>query len=239
MLYACSSKSEKPSQLRIGQFIFTEQHIQVNFNQDDSLILKKTLNYGELTTYEKLNSGSYQVDVLLNNKVLLQKKIGIGKDGIYTLILNGIPKKDQKTNEKTTNMKLHEIVEGEEAIYPNGNLPQMRILNDEFEAGKNEGKIRWIHLAAGMEEVSAVAKMINSESTDLSALTYPKMGKDYSVNPKIYEVIWKLKGSEVEVSRLKLDVKSNYLYTCFLIGKKGNYLDSLKVVVGETPKKGF
>ncbi|HKJ48342.1 MAG TPA: hypothetical protein VJ973_04600 [Christiangramia sp.] len=238
VLIGCESNPEKPSQVRIGQFLFSDEPIDLTFKNKDDEVLNKTLNYGDLTSYENLKSGIYDVEISLKDQVLLKKKIGIGTDGIYTLILNGFPKENQKVNEKTGKMRLHEIVEGEEAIYPNGNLPQMRILNDEFECGKDEAKIRWIHLAAGVEEVNATVKT-NSKSTDLSSLTYPKLSKDFSISPEKNEVLWQLKGSAVEVSELDMNTKSNYLYTCFLIGKKGNYIDHLKVVVGETPKKGF
>ncbi|MCG9971425.1 DUF4397 domain-containing protein [Christiangramia crocea] len=239
IIFGCSSNTQKPSHLRIGQFLFAKESVELKFKKKDKIILSKNLNYGDLTEYETISSGIYEVEVIYNENLVLKKKIGIGTDGIYTLVMNGFPQQDQKKNQKTTKMKLHEIVEGEEAIYPNGNLPQMRILNDEFECGKNEAKIRWIHLAAGVEKVNATAETKDSKSTDLSSLTYPRITKNFTVSPKPQILVWKLKGDKVEVSTKELNIKPDYLYTFFLIGNEEKYIDSLKVVVGETPKKEF
>lgn len=239
IIFGCSSNTKKPSQLRIGQFLFSKQPVELKFKKKDKIILEKKLSYGELTEYEALRSGIYDIEVNYNENLVLKKKIGIGTKGVYTLIINGFPQQGQEWNQKTMNMKLHEIVEGEEAIYPNGNLPQMRILNDEFECGKNEAKIRWIHLAAGVEKVNATAKTKDSKSTELSSLTYPRITKNFAVSPQPQHLVWKLKGGKVEVSNKELNIKPGYLYTCFLIGNEERYLDNLKVVVGETPKKEF
>ena len=239
LLSGCTSTSKKPSQLRIGQFLFTKDSVEVSFKKHGELISKHNLSYGDLTNYSEIESAVYDVEVSLNNALLLKKKMGIGTGGVYTLIINGIPQKDMKTNQKTNNMKLHEIVEGEEAIYANGNLPQMRILNDEFECGKKESKIRWVHLSPGVEEISAKAYSEKSKTTSLSALTYPKISKDFAVNLHQQEVKWELKGSKVQVSKRSIPIEDQYLYTCFLLPDEGKYLDSLKVVIGETRKKGF
>ncbi|MUP43369.1 DUF4397 domain-containing protein [Christiangramia aestuarii] len=235
----CKSSSEKTSKLRIGQFLFSESPVEVSFSKKAESISNKSLEYGKLTDYENFEPGTYSVEIKNSGKLLLKKKIGIGTDGRYTLIINGIPKENQKTNEKTANMKLHEIVEGEEAIYANGNLPQMRVINDEFEVGKEEAKIRWVHLAAGITEISGETKANAEEAKSLSKLTYPKISKNFAVALKEQEVTWKLKGGKVAVATEKINPKPRYLYTCFIIGNKNKYLDSLKVVVGETPKKGF
>ena len=238
-LAGCSSSSKKPSELRIGQFLFSEDPVEISFSSKNDKGIRKTMKYGELNNYEKLEPGTYSAEVRVSGKLLLKKKIGIGSGGRYTLIVNGIPKENQKTNEKTSNMKLHEIVEGEEAIYANGNLPQMRIINDEFEVGKDEAKIRWIHLAPGVGELSAETKPIGEKAKSLSKLTYPKITKNFAVPVKSQESTWKLMGKKIAVAKKEITPESRYLYTFFIIANKGNYIDSLKVVVGETPKKEF
>ncbi|MDX1761289.1 MAG: hypothetical protein R3218_03965, partial [Christiangramia sp.] len=184
LLLGCSSSSKKDSKIRIGQFLFSEDPVEISFIKKAENKNRKTLKYGELTNYEDLAPGTYTIEVRSSEDLLLKKEIGIGIDGRYTLIINGIQKENQETNQKTTKMRLHEIVEGEEAIYANGNLPQLRILNDEFEVGKNEAKIRWIHLAPGVEAITAETKPKGNKTKSLSKLTYPKISKNFSIKLK-------------------------------------------------------
>ena len=238
LLFSCNSSKEKPSKLRIGQFMFTDLPVEITFTKKGKSSLQQQMKYTELSDYQSINSGTYTVEVKAENKLLLKKKIGIGNNGVYTLMLYGILQENPTTNEKTTKTKLHEIVEGEEATMPNGNLPQLKVLNDEFECGKEEAKIRWVHLSAGVEEISAEATS-NEKRVSLSALTYPKVSKTKALSPIQYTVNWKLKGSKVNVAEEQLTIESQQLYTCFILGIEGKYIDSLKVVTGETPKKKF
>lgn len=238
LLFSCHSSQQKPSKLRIGQFMFTDGPVKIIFIKDGESTLQQQLKYTELTDYQSINSGTYTVEVKAENQLLLKKKVGIGNSGVYTLMLYGILQENPTTNEKTSKTKLHEIVEGEEATMPNGNLPQFKILNDEFECGKDEAKIRWVHFAAGVEEISAVATS-DKKTVSLSSLTYPKVSKTKALLPLQQKVNWKLKGSKVNVAQEQLAIQSQKLYTCFIMGIEGKYIDSLKVVTGETPKKKF
>ena len=238
LLFSCHSSPQKPSKLRIGQFIFTDRPVEIIFTKKGESSLQQQLKYTELTNYEPINSGTYTVEIKVENHLLLKKKVGIGNNGIYTLMLYGILQEKPTTNEKTSKTKLHEIVEGEEATMPNGNLPQFKILNDEFECGKDEAKIRWVHVAAGVEEISAVATS-DKKTVSLSSLTYPKVSKTKALLPHQQKVNWTLKGSKVKVAQQQLAIQSQRLYTFFIMGIEGKYIDSLKVVTGETPKKKF
>ncbi|MBW2961560.1 DUF4397 domain-containing protein [Mesonia aestuariivivens] len=238
LITSCVSTNKKPAQLRIGQFLFTEKPIEIDFKKDNQSVVQQQMKYTELSTYKKLPSGTYTIEVKLENKLLLQKKVGIGTNGIYTLILYGIPQEHPQTNEQTTTTKLHEIVEGEENNTSNGNLPQLKILNDEFECAPDEAKIRWIHLAAGVEEISAEATS-TEKTVSLSSLTYPKITNTKALAPLQQKINWKLKGSKVKVAEKQLSIKPQLLYTAFILGIEGKYIDSLKVVTGETPKKKF
>lgn len=238
LLFSCHSSEEKPSKLRIGQFMFTDLPVEITFTKKGKPSLQQQMKYTELSDYQPINSGTYTVEVKAENQLLLKKKIGIGTSGVYTLMLYGILQENPTTNEKTTKTKLHEIVEGEEATTPNGNLPQLKVLNDEFECGKDEAKIRWVHLAAGVEEISAEA--ISAEKTvPLSSLTYPKLSQTKALSTIQYSVNWNLKGSKVNVAQEQLTIEPQKLYTCFVVGIEGKYIDSLKVVTGETAKKKF
>ncbi|MCL6217089.1 DUF4397 domain-containing protein [Zunongwangia pacifica] len=240
LLYSCNSSQKKPSKLRIGQFLFTDEPAEISFIRDGKSSLKQQMHYTELSDYQNLASGTYTVEVRSKNQLLLKKKVGIGTSGVYTLMVYGIMQENPKTNEKTEKTRLHEIVEGEEATMPNGNLPQLKILNDEFECGKNEAKIRWVHLAAGVEEISAeVFSNQETISKKLPSLTYPKMAKTKALSPLQQILNWKLKGSKVKVAEEQLSIQPQKLYTCFVLGIEGKYIDSLKVVTGETPKKKF
>ncbi|VVU98814.1 MULTISPECIES: DUF4397 domain-containing protein [Mesonia] len=240
LLFSCHSSEEKPSKLRIGQFMFTDLPVEITFTKKGKPSLQQQMKYTELSDYQPINSGTYTVEVKAENQLLLKKKIGIGTSGVYTLMLYGILQENPTTNEKTTKTKLHEIVEGEEATTPNGNLPQLKVLNDEFECGKDEAKIRWVHLAAGVEEISA--EVFSNQETitkKLPSLTYPKLSQTKALSTFQYSVNWKLKGSKVNVAQEQLTIESQKLYTCFVVGIEGKYIDSLKVVTGETAKKKF
>ncbi|MUP45117.1 DUF4397 domain-containing protein [Gramella sp. BOM4] len=234
----CSNSSEKTSRLRIGQFIFSDKPVEISFQKKDEKKLQKKLNYAELSDYQDLPSGVYKVEVTSENHVILEEELGIGSSGMYTLILNGILKPGHKTNELSSSMRLHEIVEGEEAIYPNAYLPQMRVLNDEFEVGTNEAKIRWVHLAPGVASLSGESKQENKQVFKSSS-SYPKASKNITIPPEKQEISWSLKGNKIPVSNIQLKPDSQKLYTIFLIANRKDYLDSLKLVVGETPKKQF
>ncbi len=240
LLFSCNSSQKKPSKLRIGQFLFTDQPVEISFIRDGKSSLKQQMNYTALSDYQNIASGTYTVEVRCENQLLLKKKVGIGTSGVYTLMVYGIVQENPKTNEKTKKTRLHEIVEGEEATMPNGNLPQLKILNDEFECGKDEGKIRWVHLAAGVEEISAeVFSNQETISKKLPSLTYPKLSKTKALSPFQQTLNWKLKGSKVKVAEKQLSIQPQKLYTFFILGIEGKYIDSLKVVTGETKKKKF
>ncbi|MDR6299787.1 hypothetical protein [Mesonia maritima] len=237
---ACQKNAPHEANLRIGQFLMTSDEVEITLSKNNKDELNKTLPYSALTAYEKLTPGIYKVEVKRNNNLLLKKKIGIGEKGNYSLILYGIPKENQSVNVETTSKKLHSIVEGEETHSANGFLPQLKVLNDEFECAKNEAKVRWIHLAAGVSEISAKAiETDKNETTSLSTLSYPMLAKDVAFTAFDQEFKWNLKGNKISTAATSLQLKPEYLYTFFVIGNQHHYLDKLEVITGKTKKKKF
>ena len=106
LLLSCHSSQQKPSKLRIGQFMFTDRPVKIIFTKDGESTLQQQLKYTELTDYQSINSGTYTVEVKAENQLLLKKKVGIGNSGVYTLILYGILQENPTTNAKTSKTKL-------------------------------------------------------------------------------------------------------------------------------------
>ena len=104
LLFSCHSSQQKPSKLRIGQFMFTDRPVKIIFTKDGESTLQQQLKYTELTDYQSINSGTYTVEVKAENQSLLKKKVGIGNSGVYTLMLYGILQENPTTNEKTTRL---------------------------------------------------------------------------------------------------------------------------------------
>lgn len=239
-LTACTGSEKKKSQLRIGQFMINSKNVEVIIKKKGSEKISKNLPYKDITNYQEIESGTYKIEVFNAGKIILNKEIGIGSDGTYTLIIYGIPIKSQEVDQQSTKTKLLEIVQGSEVKSTNAYLPQLSILNDEFECGKNEAKIRWIHLSPGVDKLSAKSHDIeNGKTTNLSSLSYPKISKNIVLKPGRKKLTWSLKGKKIDVATKDMNISSSILYTAFVLGEKDSYINNLEIKIATSPKKEF
>ncbi|PVW15169.1 DUF4397 domain-containing protein [Marixanthomonas spongiae] len=235
-IFGCAVPKE-PASLRIGQFLVSEKAVEITFQHQGNKAVSKIMTYGDLTEYMTLTPGKYTVTVKINETVILEKKLGFGSKGTYTLFVCGIPSEKGKTNQTTLNNKLHNIVAGEEGITTNGNLPQLRVLNDTFESKDTEAKIRWIHAVPGLQPLSATLwnKKTNTK-TSLATLSYPLASKSKGVSSGAYSLTWKLKGKQLTTVSKNVVCKPKHLYTFFVIGKRNDFVNELQVVQGVSEK---
>ena len=233
----CSqNKAKKPAQIRWGQFLISDSAAHISLSRKGTEIYAADLDYATLTEYQKYPPGKYTVSVKTDGQEILNKKIGLGTDGIYTLSLYGMPLKDQKTNQSSTSEHLHRITEGAAAETANAYLPQLDIMDDYFASAQNESKIRIVHLAPGVEPINASISKSGNKKVSFSGIPYPKSGKNKSLNNGRNTISLSLNGSSQEISKNEFDVEKEKLYTFFVIPYKNKYLDHLRLVKGITPK---
>lgn len=238
LLISCGKKSEQTSQLRIGQFMFDSENVEIKLKKNNEEEYSENIKYGKLTEYKEFDSGTYEIEVLNDGKRILQKKFGLGNGGLFTLVIYGIPQQEQVVNYQSTKAKLLEVVKGTEARSANSFMPQISILNDKFEIGKQEAKVRWLHLAPGVNSLNAKT-IKNSDETDLGSIEYPATSEKKVLKPGTYELGWFLEDKKVEVAHEELKISASTLYTIFVLGSENSFINDLKIVVGETPKKKF
>lgn len=240
LLIACTKPEKQKSQLRIGQFMINSRNVEVFIKKKASTIISKKLQYQDLTDYNEIESGTYNIEVFNAGQIILKKEIGIGSDGTYTLIIYGIPVKSQELNQRSTKTKLLEMVQGSEVKSANAYLPQLSILNDEFECGKNEAKIRWVHLVPGVSKVSAkIHDIEQNKNTELSTLKYPDISKNMVLVPGRKKLNYSLDGNEINVASKDINISSSRLYTVFILGKEEHFISNLEIKIATSPKKEF
>ncbi len=234
-IFSCSKKSVNLSEVRLGQFLLTEKTLQITFS-GEGIKLEKDLDYGTLTDYFEIPSGKYTVEIRSDSITILKKILGMGANGKYTLFAQGIVPTNPKLNQETVGYKLHKISQGEEAKTANGGLPQLTVLNDDFETAQDEAKIRWIHLATGTVQLSASC-FSEKDTVQLPSLSYPQISKSIAIAPEQNHISWKLKGSEIETISTNINSKKEHLYTIFVIGNPSHYINKMTAVTGITEKK--
>ena len=238
LLISCGKNSDNVSQLRMGQFLLESKNVRIILKKENEEKYSEVLKYGDLTEYKEFETGNYEIEVSNDGKTVLQKKFGIGKGGLYSLILYGIPQKNQAVNFQSTKTKLLDMVKGTEARSANAFMPQFSILNDKFEIGSNEAKLRWVHLAPGVNEINAKG-IQNSNETDLGKITYPETSEETVLKPLDVSLGWYLQDEKVQLAQKELKISASTLYTIFVVGNTESYLNNLEIIVGETPKKEF
>ena len=231
LLLGCKSDKhdETPAQFRIGQFIVGPNDIDISIYQKDETVYKEKFTYGSLSNYNELKPGKYLIKVRDSAQLLLQKEIGIGPEGKYTICLFGQPLAHQKVNKETLNSELHHIIEGSEGTTANGYLPQISILNDYF-AADGSTAIRFMHLAPGITELTPILKSIkNDKEKKVSPLQYTELSDMELIKKEEYEIKIKLKNSEQQVKKITLTPKDNML-TYFIIPKQTEGISGVDLI---------
>lgn len=238
LFLSCQDNAKKP-EIRIGNFLMGEgrAEVSVQIRQNNSTVYAETLTYGSLTSYHSFKKGKYDISVIYHGKKILEHTYGLGKNGIYTLFFSGIATENSTLNQTTFTQKVHQVVEGQEANTPNGGLPRMDILNEDFQGGKDEAQIRYVHLAPLLKSIEGCAISAEKDTTTLNAIPYPKTMDAKSLKPEKYRFQWHLKNSTEILAEIPINLKAENLYTVFIIGQPADYANQLQVVVGKTKSK--
>ncbi|SDE46492.1 hypothetical protein SAMN05421636_105173 [Pricia antarctica] len=236
LLSGCSPKEAAPAQFRVGQFLFSTQNATITLYDGKQEKTSLKLKYGKLSNYTSLEAKIYFIKVWADGKLLLEKKIGMGRDGRYTLVLTGIPEKNQPVNRKSTMQKLHTIVEGSEGITANDYLPQLIVQNDFYIAEKNTGKIRVMHLMPGAVPFS-LDFMNNKGKKEVRSTAYPKSSETIEVDTGTYNVHVHFDASLQTVALQKIEIKESVLHSLYVIPAPERYLTDPILVVGSSDKE--
>lgn len=237
LFFGCGQNGERrPAQVRWGQFLLGGKAAHISLSRKGTELYSADLDYATLTEYRKYPSGTYSVSIKSGGREILNKKVGLGTGGTYTLSIYGIPLKNQSSNQRSTAMKLHRIVEGAAATTPNAYLPQLDIMDDYFASAKDKAKIRVVHLAPGVVPIKATVSVSGKGQVGFSAVSYPTITKNKSIATGAADVELGLDSSDQMVDHEKLNIKAEQLYTLFVIPDKKKYLNHLRAVVGTTRK---
>ena len=236
VLSGCALKEPGSARFRVGQFLFSTQNATITFYDEKKENKSLKLDYGQLSEYETIAAKVYFIKVWADGKLLMEKELGMGRDGSYTLFLTGIPEKNQSVNKESILHTLHTIVEGSEGITSNDYLPQLIVRNDFFTAEKNKGKLLAVHMMTGAMPLSL--KLVNSDNkTETKTFSYPKSSEARDVSTGTYEVQLHFDGSPQTISLGKLQVENAILYSLCIIPDPKQYLTNPKLVIGTTEKQ--
>lgn len=233
----CTPKESGSARFRVGQFLLSTQSATITFYSGEEEKKSLKLDYGQLSEYETIKAKVYFIKVWADGKLLLEKELGMGRNGSYTLFLTGIPEKNQSVNKESTTQKLHSIVEGSEGITANDYLPQLMVRNDFFTSEKNKGKLLAVHLMPGTVPLSV--KLVNKDhKVQTTIFSYPKSSETKDVFPGTYDVELHFNGSPQTVSLGKLQVEKAMLYSLCIIPDSIQYLTNPELVIGTSKKRG-
>ncbi|HAD97086.1 MAG TPA: hypothetical protein DCG19_06740 [Cryomorphaceae bacterium] len=233
---ACKNKpSDENARLRIGQFLGYNNPAIIIISKDGKDVLREEYRAGLLTHYHSFSPGIYRIRVLRKAQPLLEKKVGLGPGGIYTLCLTGTPLPAQDINKQTVRDQLMHLVEGAAGITKNGYLPQLLVLNDYFSlTGKNTG-IRFLNMAEGMEPVDVEIKDSNADSKmEISHNSYPLISNVETLQAGKYSFTLTYSGGPGIILEQPVHLEPRKVYTFFITGACDNEKQVLKLVSGSS-----
>ncbi|RXG12977.1 hypothetical protein DSM03_108123 [Leeuwenhoekiella aestuarii] len=230
---SCSEKGDQYVELRLGDFLVENSAVSMKLISDGATE-KYSLNYSDLTSYYKIKPGVYQIQVVVHEKVILEKKIGFAAGGKFTLFIYGLLSENQVVNQTTTSSQLHSIVSGAEARTANGYLPQMRLLDDHYEGGKTTAQMRWVNLVPFEKSFTAEASLDSDINFGTTAYGNDHASQKFDIGT--YSVIWRSKSSPIKRLEMSQALDKQTLYTFFLIPEIQAKTGDLKVVTGESSK---
>ena len=235
MCLGCSTnQNNELAKFRIGQFLYTSKSATIEIFRDHVLVDSITTGYGELTNYYKIPPRPYLIKVKADGQLILEKNIGFGRSGIYTLALTGLPVKNQLVNKRSTIDKLTHMVEGAAALTTNDFLPQLIIQNDFAVNDPGNAKIRAAHIMPGTIPLDLKILKENEPVLSYSGIKYPQTTETKSLRPHKYMLELKLTSSEVSNFSKLLNLEERTLYTLYFIPSPKDYNSNLMMIVGKT-----
>ncbi|WP_157974530.1 DUF4397 domain-containing protein [Lewinella sp. IMCC34183] len=233
LLAACGGDTPAPVQLRVGEFLYTSDSARVVLTDTEGKDVDFSLAYAELSDYRSLPPGTYSVRVSIGARELLEQKIGLGAEGRYTMVLAGIPKKDQEVNQAAFGTKLHRIFEGAAARTANQFLPQLFLQNDYYVKLSGKGNLRVTHLAPGLLPLDVHLLHGGQEETSFSGIAYAHASDRERLATGQYEAAVHPAGSPLERLRFPVELDTAAFHNYYLIPDTAAG-QRLRVVAGRT-----
>lgn len=232
----CSSEENKKASFRIGQFLLNSEKATITFYEGKKETTSLELNYGQLSEFQSIEAKIYSIKVWADGKLLLEKKLGMGSNGKYTLLLTGIPEKNQQVNKESTSNILHSIAEGSEGITTNNFLPQLLVQDDFYIKEKNRGKVSVTNLMPGTVPVT-MSLVTDGGETKIDAVAYPETSKIKVVETGFYAIKFHLNGNPQSTLLGEETIENGVLYSLYVIPNPNKYLTLPKLIIGKIQKR--
>ena len=222
LIFCCTLAACHPAgkdgtaRLRVGEFLAATDSAQVTLTRAGSSSTFH-LPYGALSDYWELAAGTYRARVTSAGQPLLDRSIGLGTGGSFTLLLTGTPLTGQETNEQAFGTTLHRFVEGSAAVTTNDYLPQLLIQNDYFIPVPGEGTLRITHLAPGVIPLDVSLLNDSITSATIRGLAYPHTSLRERVTAGIYRAAVHLGGSPLTEQQFPLELNEGLFCSLYLI----------------------
>ncbi|HYW95922.1 MAG TPA: hypothetical protein VE870_10070 [Bacteroidales bacterium] len=236
----CQNKETKTySEIRFIDFLLPNHALKMQISGPDETTLDMV--YGEASAPVKLKEGIYRFRVLDgNDRVIIEKKLGIGKETSYTIAVSGILiPSDAGRNVKTLKTKLLEAAEGATANPDNAAMPVLNVFLDRFEGNPEKAKLKAVHLAPGLDDLELFIKK-EDEFKKVASLSYPNATeRDHSLPPGTYPAEIRYKSSSVVLYQGNVTLKAGHLTTLFIYGVPEAYPYKLavKALINQSPGK--
>ena len=234
-ILCCIGSCKNPAgtaKIRIAQLLVSDVPMAVKLFKNGSSVYEHKLTFGAISKYQEVSSGTYTLQVIKDGNMLLEKQLGLGSKGKYSLCIYGLPVQDEQKNKATLNTRLHTIAEGDEASEPNGLLPQLKILNDLFYGDESKAKVRWLHATPGVQELKGYAISESSkDSISLKKLRYAKKSAFTEIKPGRKSLFWTMDIKNRKVAQKDINIQPKTLYTAFIIPGREEYIDTLQVLI--------
>ncbi|WP_149304283.1 DUF4397 domain-containing protein [Pareuzebyella sediminis] len=237
LLLSCANKQEPQKALfRIGQFLTTTSDVEIIIYRNTSEVFSTVVDYGKITKYSSLDPTRYLIKVKNGDELVLEKEIGIGEGGKYTLSLVGSPVNGQSVNLQTVMDKLQHIVEGAEGTTENGYLPQLLVLNDFFSVEKGKAKLRFINLCPGSAPFRAIASG-RSEDKEFASLKYAKISETATVGEGKTGVTLFYDAGPLPLEKDTIDLEKETMVTYFIAPSSPNSADRFSLIFSSDKMK--
>lgn len=234
---ACSRPGvQDTAEIRMANFLQTKGPATCILYRDNEAVKNFTLHYENVSTYQEIPTGSYLIKVAANDQLLLEKKLGLGRNGKYTLCLTGIPEANQMVNQQSNYDRMYKMVAGTAAVTPNAYLPQLLVLNDFFVPEPGKGKIRFVHVMPGTVPLDVKLFGPEGKSYSFSGLSYPQQSATDPIRAANWELNIHLQSSPGTILQKNFTSKSDLLYTYFIAPDSQSFLNIPKIIGVETER---
>ena len=213
----CMMKTPRPATLRIVSAI-PDSDVRIDIQREGQTI-SASPSFMEAVPYRSMPSGKAQISLSSDGKTLLKKEIGLGNGGKYTLVFEGLGKLSSEPNQETFDGKVHRVFGGVESASPNGFLPGLVILKNEFSVQKGKAKLRVVNAVVGAQVLSIGLKTsLNGDNKFSLTLSYPQKSNPASVKAGNYELDVKVSGMPEAIFTQQLHLEPCKFYTLVLSG---------------------